>query len=176
MAEETARPPAGDPAEVVFVDIDNRETLALIGSVTTHFAYFEALIEDMIAGLMQADVADVYTLTANINISTRIPALLALARSKLEETDFKELSGITDMAKPIVTFRNKVVHGMWAKSDHPDIFVVSAVKSAGKIKYQVEYDTSEYLEWLDRQLHAVSTALLNFGREFGLIGSDSAEP
>jgi hypothetical protein len=148
--------------------------LQAIGTVITHWAYLEALIEDLTAGFMSAELTHVYTLTANINISTRLPAAVALAKLRLEsDDDLAEFQSLTKRVQTLAGFRNKVVHGLWAETGDPDIALVAAIKSAGKLKYQVEYINVQYLQWLDEQAHDVASQLLRrFGRRFGLLGGE----
>jgi hypothetical protein len=66
--------------------------------------------------------------------------------------------------------RNKVVHGIWAKTDDPDMAMVSAVKSGWKLKFQSEYMNEVYLAWLEREIMTLMSALFGFGQEFGIVG------
>jgi hypothetical protein len=52
--------------EPVWSSFANAEMLQAIGTVITHWAHLEALIEDLIAGFMSAELTHVYIMTANI--------------------------------------------------------------------------------------------------------------
>ena len=160
------------------INVGHEGILRQIGTVVTHWAFFEAVIEDIIAGFLGSQLHWVYTITAEISISARIEGLRALARLRLNDTDFAIFQTRLDSFKQLVPFRNKVVHGLWAETNGSDLCQVSAVKSRGKLKFQTEYINAVYLDWLVEQIDTSGMAIFQFGQDFGVINKrdDSETP
>jgi hypothetical protein len=147
--------------------------LGALGQIVTHWSFGEAVVEDLIAGFLGANVRYVYPVTANINISTRCQSVKALAKLRLEAFDLAEFESALEQFEDLIPFRNKLIHGLWSDSDFPDIVLVSLVKSRGTARYQSEYVNLVYLQWLGRQIQRTALLLLHFGKRHGLIMSSS---
>jgi hypothetical protein len=160
---------AHDEAEVTLVGISNREILHRLGLVVMRCGFAEAVIEDLIAGFLGAETTHVYTLTANINVSTRLEALRALAVLRLEQEHYAELNTLISELKVFVPLRNKLVHGFWTETNDPDVAWVSLTKSSGRLKLQCEYVNSLYLDWLGERFFDVSLKLIDFGNKHELL-------
>jgi hypothetical protein len=124
------------PVELTSLNPSDPELLAAIGTVVIKWSFLEGVVEDSIAGFLKVDVSFVYTLTANINISSRLAAIIALSELRLKPNDFIEFRKIIDSITELVPCRNKVVHGLWTTTNYPEIYQVMAVKSARKLKFQ----------------------------------------
>jgi hypothetical protein len=64
--------------------------LQAFGATMIHWSFGEAVVEDLIAGLLGVPPVHAYSLTANINISSRCHSIRALARQCLVASDFSE--------------------------------------------------------------------------------------
>lgn len=160
MSEETI---------LTFSNLQDEKLLAKFADVVTIWAFGEAVVEDIIAGLLGTDVIVAYALTTNINISTRLKASLAIAHMRFETTLFEEFETLISEMQIFVPFRNKLVHGLWSESPYPGIALVATIKSSSRVKNQTEYINLEYLIWLSQELNRIILNLFNFGREHGLI-------
>jgi hypothetical protein len=154
--------------------VTNDQIVLQFGRIIMQWSFAEALIEDLLAGMMGAELKYVWALTANINISTRIEALRAVGRMRLSASAFIEFESALDQFRMLVPFRNKLVHGLWTDSDDPSLAEVYVIKSSGKIKHQSEYVNLDYLNldylnWLTRQIEQTFTLLFGFGRRNGLL-------
>jgi hypothetical protein len=161
--------PSSQPIVATAHDPTDPILLAGIGRVSVRWAFLEAVVEDSIAGFLGASVEHVYTLTANINISTRLGAIVAVAELRLAETDFIAFKGVIKQLVELVPFRNKTIHGLWAETNHPGIAQVVAIKSAGRLKQQTEFVNEFYLHWLAEQIQIRAGSLMQFAQDFGLI-------
>ena len=160
-----------DDVRLVYVNIKDEKMLAKLGEIVTLWAFAEAVVEDTIAGLLETEVLFAYTVTANVNISTRLRAVTALAHIRLDDFLFAEFDSIISQMSALVPFRNKLVHGLWAETSIPGIAQVAAIKSSNRLKRQNEYVNLDYLIWLSHQVERVATLLYGFGTRHGLIES-----
>lgn len=151
------------------INVRQESILRRIGTVVTHWSFFEAVIEDMIAGFLGSEIHWVYTLTSEQSISARIESIRALARLRLTEGDFSDFEARLNKFKEFVPLRNKVVHGLWAETPDPEICQVSSVRGRGRLKFQTEYMNADYLEWLDAEIYRAGMGLFQFGQDFGVI-------
>ncbi len=154
--------------------VTDPEILTRIGLVVTTSSFLEAVIEDLIAGFLGTDVQWVYAITAEINMSTRIESLRTLARLRLSPEDFEDFESRLNGAKILVPFRNKIVHGLWTQVAL-DFCEVAALRARGKLRMQIEYVNSFYLDWLVAQITAATMNLFVFGKVFGLEGFPTDE-
>lgn len=161
--------------DAIQINVRQPPILQRVGTAVTHWAFFEAVIEDMIAGFLESEIHWVYTITAELSISNRIEAIRGLARMRLGDTDFADIQAKLDHFKQLVPFRNKVVHGLWAETDDPDMCQVSAVKSRGKLKFQTEYMNTAYLDWLAEQIDEAGMAIFQFGQDYGVVNKPVAD-
>jgi hypothetical protein len=163
--------PHNQPIEATAHDPRDPVLLAGIGRISVRWSFLEAVVEDTIAGFLKAQVEFVYTLTANINVSTRLAAIVALGQLRLSDTDFDNFEDIIKQISVLVPFRNKVVHGLWAETNFPGIAQVVAIKSARRLKQQIEYANECYLDWLAEEIQIRASNLMQFAQDFGLINA-----
>jgi hypothetical protein len=79
-----------------------------------YWSFGEAVVEDLIAGLVGVPPVHAYSLTANINISSRCQSIRALARQCLDHSDFAEFESALGQFEALIPLRNKLVHGLWS--------------------------------------------------------------
>lgn len=161
-------PPSGT-IQARFWDTTDPTLLAGVGRVSIKWSFLEAVVEDCIAGFIGANVELVYTLTANISITTRLNAIQAVAQLRLTDDDFEYFVGIIQGIQKLVPFRNKVIHGLWAETNQIGIAQVVAIKSSHRLKQQLEYVNALYLDWLANEIMRTSTSLMQFAQDFGVI-------
>jgi hypothetical protein len=157
-----------------YSNIQDEKMLAKLGDIVTLWAFAEAVIEDIIAGLLGTDVMYAYVVTANVNISTRLKAATALAHMRFDQSLYAEFASLIEQMTVLAPFRNKLVHGLWSeipKEDGPGVARVAAIRAGNRLKRQNEYVNLEYLIWLANQIERIATLLFGFGKRHGLIES-----
>jgi hypothetical protein len=152
-----------------YIGLVDEKMLAGIGRVVTQWAFGEAVLEDMLAGLLQAEPKHVYALTANLPTQTKIESIRAVARMRMTTMVFDTFETMLDDFRVLAPFRNKVAHGLWSETTDPEIAQVDAIKSGGKVKFQSEYQNVYYLDWLHKEITRSSMTLFYFSRKHELI-------
>jgi hypothetical protein len=149
--------------------------MATLGRLLINWGFAEHTLEDLIAGIMGADISHVNALTANIATEYQIKSARTLARLRLDEAAFAQFDSALEQFEELIPFRNKLVHGFWAEHEHEDIWTVSSIKSTGHLKYQTEFVNAEYLAWLEGEVRRVMTLFFAFGEQHGLLYWSSKE-
>ncbi len=146
--------------------------MAMLGRIVMNWAFAEHVLEDLISGMLGADVSQINAITANMATEYQIKSARSIARLRFDETGFKQFNTALRHFERLATFRNKLIHGFWAERDEDDQYTVSTIKSGGTLKTQTEYVNLHYLTWMEIQVRALLTLMLGFGHHYGLIEYD----
>jgi hypothetical protein len=133
------------------------------------WAFAEHILEDLIAGMIGADIAHVSALTANMATEYQIKSARGMGRLRFDELTFLRLNTVLKYMERLIPFRNKLVHGFWSERDEDNLYTLASLKSGGTLKTQTEYVNLIYLQWMERQIRGVLTLLLAFGELYDLI-------
>jgi hypothetical protein len=151
------------------IDINDERFLARIGNIVVAWACAESILAGIIAGLIGTGEDRIWPLTTFMTGRNQMDAVKVIAKLSLEprtnsvfEQRLKTLSGLAG-------FRNKVVHGLWIRTNDPDIVQLAAIKARGKVTAQTEWVNLFYLEWLAVGIQAAGRQLMEFAIDEGLI-------
>jgi hypothetical protein len=142
---------------------------ASLGQIVMDWGFAEHMIEDLIAGMLGADISHVNALTANMATEYQIKSARGIGRLRFDDTTFLRLNTVLKYMERLAPFRNKLVHGFWSARDEDNLYTIASVKSGGTLRTQTEYVDLVYLQWMEKQVRALLTLLLAFGEIHDLI-------
>jgi len=144
-----------------------------LGRLTTRWGWLEAVVEDMMAGLLGTEPPLLYPITADIAIGTRIKHLGLLAKLRIGvPADLQRLGIILASLSSLCGRRNAVIHGLWYRATEDQevamVFETRPNKNA-EIRQIGMYANAYYIEWLANDTARHTTTLHRFGLRYGLI-------
>lgn len=142
---------------------------ALLGQIVMDWGFAEHILEDLIAGMIGADISHVNALTANMATEYQIKSARGIGRLRFDDLTFLRLDTVLKYMERLAPFRNKLVHGFWSAGDNDNLYTIASLKSGGTLKTQTEYVNLIYLQWMERQVRAILTLLVALGELYDLI-------
>ena len=145
--------------------------LQAIGLVATNWSTLEMFVEEAIAGLLEVNTrGHIYALTANLQISTRLDAVVALAGMRLEpKNDLLELKRLVKQIDDLRPRRNRVIHAVWETTPDPAVAITHYMRSYRKLISRRDLIEVAEIERIAADIEATALEFNAFLREFGLL-------
>lgn len=90
------------------------EILALIGSISTEWAWVEMLLADMLAHFCSADHGSMYVITQSVSAASLTNWLRNLCHIRVHDAEkVRTLLKLLDDVDDVRTQRNTIIHGTW---------------------------------------------------------------
>jgi hypothetical protein len=90
------------------------EILALIGSVSTEWAWIEMLLAEMLAHFCSADHGSMYVITQSVSAASLTNWLRTLCQIRVNDADkISTLLKLLDDVDDVRAQRNTIIHGTW---------------------------------------------------------------
>jgi hypothetical protein len=122
-----------DTSKRALRNLPPKSHLEAIGATAAQWARVESVMELMICGLYEINADRGLVLTSNLSLNSRLDLLRILANNAVDDKLIRErfVAAVNRIAD-VYGERNKMVHGIWKRTDKPGVARRLTLRARGK--------------------------------------------